>query len=122
MADYKPKTTAKEKMKKNDADLSIELEPTVDVLASLGQVKRDGQTLIGFALETNNELEYAKGKLERKNLDFVVLNSLRDQGAGFGHDTNKVTVLERSGAQHETLLQSKPEIAKTIWSIILKHA
>lgn len=121
VADYKPKSTSTEKIKKDNATLNIELEPTVDILASLGKVKRDNQVLVGFALETNNELEYAKGKLERKNLDFVVLNSLRDKGAGFGHDTNKVTVLNRNGKMHETELLSKQDIAASIWNIILEQ-
>lgn len=121
VADYKPKSTSTEKIKKDNTTLTIDLEPTVDVLASLGKAKRDTQVLVGFALETNNELEYAKDKLERKNLDFVVLNSLRDKGAGFGHDTNKVTVLNRNGAMQETKLLSKQEIAKSLWNIILEQ-
>ena len=79
--------------------------------------------MVGFALETNDELNYAKDKLKRKNLDFVVLNSLRVKGAGFGHDTNKVSVLAKDGSQYDSDLLSKKEIAKTIWNIILKkHA
>ncbi len=97
VADYRPKVVAEQKMKKKGGDLHIELERTVDIAATLGQQKQAGQTLIGFALETNNELEHAKGKLERKNFDFIVLNSLRDHGAGFAHNTNKITILHRNG-------------------------
>lgn len=121
VADYKPKTTSAQKIKKGEAELSIELVPTPDVLATLGKAKQPNQTLVGFALETNNELDYAKGKLERKNLDFVILNSLNDKGAGFGHDTNKVTVLHTSGAMHNTPLLPKDEIAQAVWNIILKQ-
>jgi phosphopantothenoylcysteine decarboxylase/phosphopantothenate--cysteine ligase len=119
VADYKPKNQVQEKMKKKDADLSIKLEPTVDILASLGKVKRDNQILVGFALETNDELNYAKDKLNRKNLDYIVLNSLREKGAGFGHDTNKVIVLSSKGEHIETELLSKEEIATKIWKIII---
>jgi len=119
VSDYKPKIQAQEKIKKKNANLSIELEPTVDILASLGRQKRDDQVLVGFALETNDELNYAKEKLVQKNLNFIVLNSLREKGAGFGHDTNKVTVLSNKGSQIDTGLLPKEEIATEIWKIIL---
>ncbi len=119
VADYKPKTQAAEKIKKQESDLNIALEPTVDILATLGKEKKEDQVLVGFALETNDELNYAKEKLNRKNLDFIVLNSLREKGAGFGHDTNKVVVLSKSGKQIETDLLPKTEIAQEIWKIIL---
>ncbi len=121
VADYKPKTTSTQKIKKTEADLHIELEPTVDILATLGKKKRNNQLLVGFALETNNELNYAKDKLARKNLDFVVMNSLREKGAGFGHETNKVVVLGKNDLQIETGLLPKSEIAQAIWEIILKN-
>lgn len=92
VADYKPKSVAAEKIKKKEASLSIELTKTEDILASMGAQKKH-QKLIGFALETNNEEENAKKKLEKKNLDFIVLNSLRDEGAGFKGDTNKVSII-----------------------------
>lgn len=85
-----------------------------DILATLGKRKREGQTLIGFALETENEFSHAQQKLERKNLDFIVLNSLRDAGAGFGYDTNKITIISRNGTTWESRLKSKLEIAKDI--------
>ncbi len=119
VADYKPKTQAAEKIKKQESELNIALEPTVDILATLGKEKKEDQVLVGFALETNDELNYAKDKLNRKNLDFIVLNSLREKGAGFGHDTNKVVVLSKGGKQIETDLLPKTEIAQEIWKIIL---
>lgn len=93
VADYRPAQAANEKMKKSGGSLEVPLEPTEDILAGLGAAKRRGQRLVGFALETDNELAHAKEKLVRKNLDLLVLNSLRDPGAGFGTDTNKVTLL-----------------------------
>ncbi|MGB1216571.1 MAG: bifunctional phosphopantothenoylcysteine decarboxylase/phosphopantothenate--cysteine ligase CoaBC, partial [Saprospiraceae bacterium] len=89
VADYRPAEVANVKIKKKSDDMSIHLEKTQDIAASLGQVKNEKQILVGFALETNNEAANAQGKLERKNLDFIVLNSLQDKGAGFNHDTNK---------------------------------
>ncbi|MEM9024009.1 MAG: bifunctional phosphopantothenoylcysteine decarboxylase/phosphopantothenate--cysteine ligase CoaBC, partial [Bacteroidota bacterium] len=91
VADYTPAEVADQKVKKQGNQWAIALEPTTDILAELGQQKPAGQVLVGFALETENELEHAKGKLARKNLDLIALNSLNDSGAGFGHDTNKVT-------------------------------
>ena len=92
VADYRPKTIANEKIKKKDAGLVIELEPTPDILATLGKRKTEKQLLVGFALETENELENAKQKLKRKNCNLIILNSLKHQGAGFGHDTNQITI------------------------------
>ena len=112
VADYRPKTVAAQKMKKKDTSLQIELEPTIDILATLGKQKTH-QKLIGFALETNNELEHAKGKLERKNLDFIVLNSLNDEGAGFKSDTNKITIVSKEAIKTFEL-KSKTEVAKDI--------
>ena len=118
VADYKPKTVALEKIKKKDADMNIQLEPNKDILASVGKIKND-QILVGFALETENELDNAKGKLERKNLDFIVLNSLKDSGAGFKHDTNKITIVERSGEVTKFELKTKKEVAKDIVTKII---
>jgi len=123
VADYKPAKVSTEKIKKSANALQIELEPTVDILANLGKHKKENQILVGFALETNDELNYAKDKLKRKNLDFIVLNSLREKGAGFGHDTNKVSVLAKDGGQFDSELLPKEEIASAIWNIILNtHA
>jgi phosphopantothenoylcysteine decarboxylase/phosphopantothenate--cysteine ligase len=102
VADYRPKNVASEKIKKKTADLVIELESTPDIAKYLGSQKTENQILIGFALETNNELENAIGKLERKNFDFIVLNSLNDKGAGFATDTNKVTMIFAPDARVQT--------------------
>jgi len=118
VADYKPKEVASEKIKKNDAVMNIELEPNKDILASVGKIK-DNQILVGFALETENELDNAKGKLEKKNLDFIVLNSLKDSGAGFKHDTNKITIVERSGEITKFDLKTKKEVAADIVTTII---
>ncbi|MFI3323821.1 MAG: bifunctional phosphopantothenoylcysteine decarboxylase/phosphopantothenate--cysteine ligase CoaBC [Rikenellaceae bacterium] len=112
VADYTPATVATSKIKKGDGELSIELKRTRDIAAELGASKGD-RLLVGFALETDNELENAVGKLERKNFDFVVLNSLRDKGAGFGGDTNKVTLVSRESCE-ELPLCSKREVANHI--------
>lgn len=114
VADYRPASIAKEKIKKKDAALHIELEPTKDILAELGKLKKKGQTLVGFALETEDELKNASGKLKSKNLDFIVLNSLKDKGAGFQHDTNKITIIDRNNKTTEFELKSKQEVAKDI--------
>lgn len=95
VADYRPKNVASEKIKKSGEILTLELERTPDILATLGLMKK-GQVLVGFALETENELANARQKLSRKNADMIVLNSLRDAGAGFGHDTNQVTLVRTS--------------------------
>ncbi|WP_046757179.1 bifunctional phosphopantothenoylcysteine decarboxylase/phosphopantothenate--cysteine ligase CoaBC [Kordia jejudonensis] len=120
VADYKPKDVATQKIKKNDSSLTIELIKTKDILASLGDIKKD-QFLVGFALETNNELENAKGKLTRKNLDMIVLNSLNDKGAGFGKPTNKVTIIDKKMNTLAFGLKSKAEVANDIFSEILKR-
>ena len=112
VADYTPETVASEKIKKKGGNLSLTLVPTVDILASLGKIKTT-QTLIGFALETENEVANAQTKLEKKNLDAIVLNSLRDAGAGFGTDTNKVTFITKE-TQNSFPLKSKEEVAKDI--------
>lgn len=118
VADYRPANMAPEKIKKKGETLDIQLEKTKDILATLGQQKKEGQLLVGFALETNNELENALGKLERKNADMIVLNSLQDKGAGFGHDTNKVTLIQKGGIQKELPLMTKSEVAHAIVNTI----
>ncbi|MDH7914040.1 bifunctional phosphopantothenoylcysteine decarboxylase/phosphopantothenate--cysteine ligase CoaBC [Winogradskyella sp. SYSU M77433] len=120
VADYRPKTVASQKIKKKESTFSIELEKTKDILKSLGEVKQN-QFLVGFALETNNELENAKGKLQSKNLDLIVLNSLQDKGAGFGVSTNKVTFITSSNEVIENELKSKAEVAKDLMQQILKQ-
>lgn len=113
VADYRPKNIASKKIKKKDTSLEIELEPTKDILASLGEIKKN-QFLVGFALETNNEVENAISKLRRKNLDAIVLNSLKDKGAGFSGNSNKVTFIDSKENLTEFSLKSKIEVAKDI--------
>jgi phosphopantothenoylcysteine decarboxylase/phosphopantothenate--cysteine ligase len=120
VADYRPKSVANQKIKKKDTTFSIELEKTKDILKSLGEIKTN-QFLVGFALETNNELEHAKGKLKSKNLDLIVLNSLQDKGAGFGVSTNKVTFITSSEDVIEHQLKSKAEVAVDLMQQILKQ-
>jgi phosphopantothenoylcysteine decarboxylase/phosphopantothenate--cysteine ligase len=120
VADYRPKTVANHKIKKKDSTFSIALEKTKDILKSLGEIKTK-QFLVGFALETNNELENAKGKLKSKNLDLIVLNSLQDKGAGFGVSTNKVTFITASEDVIENELKSKAEVAEDLMQQILKQ-
>ncbi|MGJ8742899.1 bifunctional phosphopantothenoylcysteine decarboxylase/phosphopantothenate--cysteine ligase CoaBC [Polaribacter sp.] len=120
VADYKPKNVVHQKIKKTDAALQIELTPTKDILASLGEIKKN-QFLVGFALETNNELENAKNKLKRKNLDAIVLNSLQDKGAGFATDTNKITIIDKNLNETEFELKSKVAVAKDIMREIVER-
>jgi phosphopantothenoylcysteine decarboxylase/phosphopantothenate--cysteine ligase len=119
VADFKPKTIYDKKIKKHEAELFIELEKTKDILATLGKSK-DKQFLVGFALETNDELENAKEKLKRKNLDLIVLNSLRDKGAGFKKSTNKVTLIDKKQNINSFGVKSKQEVARDIFAEILK--
>lgn len=114
VADYKPKDVSDIKIKKKSDDMKIDLIKTHDILAALGQVKNAKQVLVGFALETNNELENAKDKLIRKNLDFIVLNSLKNPGAGFKHPTNQITILHKDNKVQDFELKSKVEVAKDI--------
>jgi len=114
VADYRPKTIAEAKIKKKSEDLQIDLEKTTDIAATLGQQKRKGQVIVGFALETNNELANAIGKRKRKNFDFIVLNSLKDKGAGFNHDTNKITIIGPDNSPKEFDLKSKSAVAQDI--------
>jgi phosphopantothenoylcysteine decarboxylase/phosphopantothenate--cysteine ligase len=120
VADYKPKNSASQKIKKTDAALEILLTPTKDILASLGAIKKQ-QFLVGFALETNNELENAKGKLKRKNLDAIILNSLQDKGAGFATDTNKITIIDKELNEKSFELKSKAAVAKDIINEIVNR-
>ena len=115
VADYRPSECADHKLKKNGSEgMHLDLVQNPDILATLGSMKTSGQTLVGFALETDNEEANAQRKLEKKNLDYIVLNSLRDNGAGFGVDTNKVTILSRDGKRRESPLLSKKEVAHLI--------
>lgn len=113
VADFAPEQVAGHKIKREKDDLTLRLKPTRDIAAALGQKKQKGQTLAGFALETDHEAEHAKDKLRRKNLDFIVLNSLRDAGAGFRHDTNKISIVDAQGIT-EYPLKSKKEVATDI--------
>lgn len=119
VADYKPKNVAQQKIKKSEATFTIELEKNKDILLSLGQIKKN-QFLIGFALETENEIENAKIKIEKKNLDLIVLNSLNDKGAGFGQPTNKVTFIDKDFNIFENPLKSKELVAEDIVNLIVK--
>lgn len=123
VSDYRPKEVAEQKIKSGDkaADLQLALEPTKDILAYLGQHKPEKQLLVGFALETNDEEANAKAKLEKKNLDMIVLNSLKNEGAGFGHDTNQVSILSRDGAVQHYELKSKDEVAVDIAEHLARH-
>jgi phosphopantothenoylcysteine decarboxylase / phosphopantothenate---cysteine ligase len=114
VADYTPATVADKKIKKKEETFNIELTKTVDIAKTLGQQKRDNQMMVGFALETDNEVENAIGKIKSKNLDMIVLNSLRDAGAGFGHDTNKIRIIHRDGSMKEFDLKSKQDVAQDI--------
>ena len=114
VADFTPAVTSDTKIKRK-GEITITLKPNPDIAASLGATKRPDQRMVGFALETNDEFSNAQDKLKRKNLDFIVLNSLRDEGAGFGYDTNKVTLIDSKGSQ-ELPLQSKKDVAKAIIS------
>lgn len=115
VADYRPDKTSDEKIKRNEKDaFIITLVPNPDIAATLGKMKRKEQLIVGFALETNNEEANAIAKMKKKNFDHIVLNSLRDKGAGFGHDTNKVTIISNDGKKKSFELKSKEEVAKDI--------
>lgn len=120
VADYKPKFIANEKIKKSDAKFSIELVKTKDILKEVGINKSPNQFIVGFALETNNEIENAKSKLERKNLDVIILNSLKNKGAGFQHDTNQISILDRQNNITHFELKTKKEVARDIVDYIEK--
>jgi len=120
VADYRPREVAKQKIKKKEGDMSILLERTTDIAASLGAKKRKKQVIVGFALETNNEKSNAEGKLHKKNFDFIVLNSLRDSGAGFQHDTNKITIIRADQPPIPYELKSKTAVAIDIVNELVK--
>ena len=120
VADYKPKTIASQKIKKSESEFIIELEKTKDILASLGKIK-EKQFLIGFALETENEVENAKLKIQKKNLDLIVLNSLQDKGAGFGNPTNKITFIDKDFIIEPMSLKPKEQVANDIMNKVISH-
>jgi phosphopantothenoylcysteine decarboxylase/phosphopantothenate--cysteine ligase len=118
VADYTPESVASEKIKKTEGGMDIRLVKTRDILKELGQLKKANQVLVGFALETNNEKANALQKLESKNADLIVLNSLQDKGAGFGVDTNKITVFDRRGDEINFPVKPKTEVAADIVDLI----
>ena len=121
VADYAPENTAVEKIKRNpNSDMVLKLVPNPDIAAQLGKIKTDKQILAGFALETENERSNAQKKLESKNLDFIVLNSLKDKGAGFGYDTNKISIVYRNGESESFSLKPKTEVARDIAAALLR--
>ncbi len=122
VADFTPKTTADKKIKRKGDNLKLELQPTKDIAAALGAVKKKKQVLVGFALETDNEQKNAKEKMERKNFDFIVLNSLQDKGAGFRVDTNKVTIIGRHNDLTAYDIKSKREVAEDIVEFIIHNS
>lgn len=113
VADFTPESQSEQKIKREKEDLVLRLKPTHDIAAALGKLKKENQIMVGFALETNDEVEHAKDKLERKNLDFIVLNSLNDKGAGFRHDTNKITIIDKNSVT-KFPLKDKKEVAADI--------
>ena len=121
VADYAPAQVAKEKIKKSDETLTLELKKTPDILKYLGTVKKEGQFLAGFALETHNEKENALKKLKQKNADIIILNSLADKGAGFGHNSNKITIFDNEGKEIAFELKSKKQVAKDILDTIISY-
>jgi phosphopantothenoylcysteine decarboxylase/phosphopantothenate--cysteine ligase len=114
VADYTPANVRSTKIKKEKGELNLILKPTTDIAATLGRMKKKAQLLVGFALETDNEIENAGKKLKSKNLDLIVLNSLNDEGAGFGHDTNRITLIDRNNIIDKFELKSKEEAARDI--------
>lgn len=121
VADYRPATIADEKIKKKGETLDVQLIKNPDIAATLGTMKKSSQILVGFALETNDELNNAIGKIERKNLDFIVLNSLKDAGAGFAVDTNKVTIVHRNNKIQNFELKSKDKVAQDIVEVLKEY-
>lgn len=120
VADFTPETTADKKIKRKGDELVLNLRPTQDIAAALGTLKKDNQLLVGFALETDNEMQNAQSKMERKNLDFIVLNSLQDKGAGFRVDTNKITILDRQQGTTAYDVKTKQEVAEDIVEYIVR--
>ena len=122
VADFTPKTTADKKIKRKGNNLKLELQPTQDIAAALGAIKKKKQKMVGFALETDNELKNAREKMERKNLDFIVMNSLQDAGAGFRVDTNKVTIIDRHNNLTAYDTKTKREVAEDIIENIIQNS
>lgn len=120
VADYTPKHPAATKIKKKEDEFTLELVKTKDIAYEMGKIKKEGQISVGFALETDNEMDNALSKLSKKNLDMIVLNSLRDEGAGFQHDTNKITIVDKSGNVVKFDLKSKADVAGDIIDYIQK--
>ena len=120
VADYRPETQATQKIKRTGDDLVIRLVPNPDIAASLGAISTDKQTLVGFALETNDAMEHAIDKMKRKRLDFIVLNSLQNAGAGFQVDTNQITIIEKNGTKTDFPLKLKSEVASDIVEKLLE--
>jgi len=121
VADYRPATQADQKIKKSDTDLTLQLVKTHDIAAELGKQKKIGQFTVGFALETEDEVQNAMKKIATKNFDLIVLNSLNDKGAGFGHDTNKIKLIDKKGEVVEFSLKNKKEVASDIVNAIVHH-
>lgn len=121
VADYRPEMPAEQKIKRKGDELMVRLVPNPDIAAQMGQRKNSRQLTIGFALETENELQHARDKMAKKNLDMIVLNSLRDPGAGFESDTNKITIIPAGNKAEEYQLKSKSAVAEDIWNSILQH-
>jgi phosphopantothenoylcysteine decarboxylase/phosphopantothenate--cysteine ligase len=121
VADYKPLQQATEKIKKQQKSMVLELTKTVDIADSLGKSKKNGQLIVGFALETSNEMANAKEKIAAKNFDLIVLNSLKDKGAGFGYDTNKISIIDKNGAVTAYELKNKKAVAKDIVEKIVSY-
>jgi phosphopantothenoylcysteine decarboxylase/phosphopantothenate--cysteine ligase len=120
VSDFTPVSPSKQKVKRGGDEWTIRLKPTKDIAAVMGKKKTKGQLMVGFALETNDEMANARLKLEKKNLDLIVLNSMQDSGAGFGSDTNKVTMIDRSGNADTYELKSKPQVAADLVKRVLK--
>lgn len=121
VSDYRPAEIADQKIKKSTEEITIKLVKNPDILLNTGQNKRDDQWLVGFALETQNAIEHGRGKLEKKNLDLIVVNTLEDQGAGFGHDTNKITLLDKNNNSTKFELTTKKMAASHILEYIIEH-
>ncbi|MBU8892735.1 MAG: bifunctional phosphopantothenoylcysteine decarboxylase/phosphopantothenate--cysteine ligase CoaBC [Bacteroidales bacterium] len=119
VADYKPAVQFDKKVKRSNAEMQIVFEPNKDIAAELGRIKKKNQVLVGFALETNDEFENAKKKIKNKNLDFIVLNSLKDEGAGFGHNTNKISIIDKQDSTFKFDLKPKKEVATDIIEVLI---
>ena len=119
VSDYTPKIKVNNKIKKSDSLFSLTLEKTKDILAEMSSIKKEGQFMVGFALETDNEIDNATTKLKNKNLDLIVMNSLKNEGAGFEHYTNKITIIDKDFNQFDFELKSKKEVANDIINFII---